>query len=146
MNERDKELMIGVLSQQQKVDFTVLAKALNPDLEPDQIPRATVESLRLRWKGLQSRLGIAPPPPTSPKGNQTKRNGAGRGAARRKDRKRKADIDYEGNPSEDSRSSPSKKKGEGQTKALIVKLETNDKEDKAFEDAIFSMDVSDCEV
>ncbi|KAB8300424.1 hypothetical protein EYC80_000598 [Monilinia laxa] len=140
MNERDKELMIGVLAQQQKIDFTVLAKALNPDLEPDQIPRATVESLRLRWKGLQSRLGIAPPSPTSPKGDQTKK----KGTARVKCRKRKADVEYEGNHSEAP--SPSKKKDEGQTKASIVKLERNDKEEKAFEDAMFSMDVSDYEV
>lgn len=146
MNERDKELMIGVLSQQQKVDFTVLAKALNPDLEPDQIPRATVESLRLRWKGLQSRLGIAPPlqPPTPPKNDQPKRNGAGRGAARRKGSKRKADVDNEGDSSEIP--SPNKKKDKGQKKAPVVKLERNDKEDKAFEDAMFSMDVSDYEV
>ncbi|QSZ35481.1 hypothetical protein DSL72_008351 [Monilinia vaccinii-corymbosi] len=146
MNEKDKELAVGVLSQQQRVDLTVLAQSLNPDLKPDQITRAMVESLRIRWKGLQTRLGIAPPP-TSPKSVPAKKDGGRRraGAGTGKGRKRKADIDNDGDTSKVP--SPSKKKGRKEAKANVVNLERNDKEDKAFEGAILSTfdDVHDCE-
>ncbi|KAF7864478.1 hypothetical protein EAF04_006611 [Stromatinia cepivora] len=129
MNDNDKELMIGVVSQRDKIDFKLLTKFLKPDLEPDEITRAMVESTRLRWKGLKERHGIANPTPATPDASPKKppkREGAGRG------RKRKAHIE------DDAREppSPSKKKDKGQAKA-VVKLERSDKEDNAFDEAMF---------
>ncbi|KAI9647042.1 hypothetical protein NHQ30_005044 [Ciborinia camelliae] len=143
MNDNDKELMIGVLSQNNQIDFRALTEFLKRDLEPDQITRAMIESSRLRWKGLKERLGIAAPPPGHPttpsKRSAPKKDGTGRSG---KGRKRKADVDDDSSEP----SSPSKKKDKGQAKAAIVKLERIDKEDKAFDDAMFSMDGGDYEV
>ncbi|TGO67284.1 hypothetical protein BOTNAR_0045g00280 [Botryotinia narcissicola] len=136
MNDNDKQIMIGVLQQIDRVDLKVLAQSLHPELEPAEITRTMVESLRIRWKGLKQRHGIEPPPTTpnvSPKKDTNKAvnrasNGSGRG------RKRKVNIE-DNNESEPP--SPMKKKDKGQGKA-VVKLDISDKGDKAFEDAIFA--------
>ncbi|TEY65551.1 hypothetical protein BOTCAL_0139g00180 [Botryotinia calthae] len=136
MNDNDKQIMIGVLQQIERVDFKALAQSLHPELEPTEITRAMVESLRIRWKGLKQRHGIEPPPlgpNASPKKDANRfggraRNQSGRG------RKRKVTIE---DNHESEIPSPMKKKDKGQDKA-VVKLEVRDKEDKAFEDAIFS--------
>ncbi|KAJ8068705.1 hypothetical protein OCU04_002404 [Sclerotinia nivalis] len=66
MNDNDKELVKGVLSQNDKIDFKLLKKFLKPELEPDEITRTMIESTRLRWKGLKERHGIVNPPPATP--------------------------------------------------------------------------------
>ena len=136
MNDNDKQIMIGVLQQIERVDFKALAQCLHPELEPTEITRAMVESLRIRWKGLKQRHGIEPPP-VSP--NASPKKGANRvgdraGYGSGRGRKRKVIIE----DNDDSETpSPTKKKDKGQGKA-VVKLEVRDKGDKAFEDAIFA--------
>ncbi|KAF7958118.1 hypothetical protein EAE96_003682 [Botrytis aclada] len=136
MNDNDKQVMIGVLQQIDRVDFKALAQSLHPELEPAEITRAMVESLRIRWKGLKQRHGIEPPPPSpsiSPKKDANRAaNKVGSGNGR--GRKRKV-INEDNDESEPP--SPTKKKDKGQGKA-IVKLEMSDKGDKAFEDAFFA--------
>ncbi|THV53522.1 hypothetical protein BGAL_0048g00170 [Botrytis galanthina] len=136
MNDNDKQIMIGVLQQIDRVDFKVLAQSLHPELEPAEITRAMVESLRIRWRGLKQRHGIEPPPTTpniSPKKDANRAvNRAGNGSGR--GRKRKVTIE---DNDESESPSPMKKKDKGQGKA-VVKLEISDKGDKAFEDAIFA--------
>ncbi|CAD6440114.1 42076bd4-a4f1-445b-9301-80ad67946f0e [Sclerotinia trifoliorum] len=131
MNDNDKELVKGVLSQNGKVDFKSLTKFLKPELEPDKITRAMVESTRLRYKGLKERLGLASATPATPDPSPKKppKKEGGRG------RKRKAHI--EDDTAEASSPSPSKKKDKGQAKA-VVNLEGSDKEDNAFQDAMFA--------
>ncbi|APA07696.1 predicted protein [Sclerotinia sclerotiorum 1980 UF-70] len=129
MNENDKELIKGVLSQDRKVDFKALTQFIKPEIEPDEITRAMVESTRLRFKGLEKRLGIATPksftPDTSPKKSLPKKESS-------RGRKRKVHIEDDTGET----SSPSKRKDKGQAKT-VVKLEGSDKEDNAFEDAMF---------
>lgn len=142
MNERDKDIMIKVLAQVEKIDFKILARQLNPDVEEDQITRAMVEGTRIRWKGLKQRLGItAPPqdPPNTPpqraaprRGGGVSRSGNGKGGGR----KRK--IQAENTSDFVEAASPSKKKEKGQA---VVKTERSNQEDKAFEDTYWGLDI-----
>lgn len=128
MNDNEKELMIAALAQIGRLDFRALTQRIKPDVEPENITRAMIESTRIRWNGLKKRHGIeaqAPEVPDAPQKSPIKK---GRVA------KRKADNNDETAESP----SPSKKKDKGQAKA-VVKLERSDKEDKAFEDAMYGV-------
>lgn len=131
MNDNDKELMIAVLCQIGKLDFRALTQRIKPDVQPEDITRAMIESTRIRWNGLKRRHGIeALEPPDTPQRAPPKR-----GKSNLTKRKADNDEDIAESPS------PSKKNTKGKAKAkAIVKLERIDKEDKAFDNAMFGLD------